>query len=85
MLTNSKTYIPILTKKCKAHQGIFFGIPYFSKKEAQTSIFSTQHCLTTIKSKGHMEKFCYFVALSKMTKKIKVLFLHWAIVVITVL
>ena len=38
MLTNSKTYIPILTKKCKAHQGIFFGIPYFSKKEAQTSV-----------------------------------------------
>ena len=57
MLTKSKTYILILTKKCKAHQGIFFCIPYFSKKEAQTSIKFTR-VFDYYKSKSHMEKFC---------------------------
>ena len=57
MLTKSKTYILILTKKSKAHQGIFFWITYFSKKEAQTSIKFTR-VFDYYKSKGHMEKFC---------------------------
>ena len=75
----SKTYILILTKKCKAHQGIFFCIPYFSKKEAQTSIkFTTVFDYYKINQKVTWKNSVKVVLCStfKNDQKIKVLFLH---------